>query len=126
MEAKQTKVLYRHYYSRSYGHKSKGGITVAFMLVDKQMHVGMAFCSANEQFCRKEGRKQALSILNESPLIVDIIYLGDKPKIALTIKNMVIKLLYEVDSDVLFNARNHPYWFAPFPTNTYESWNWDI
>jgi hypothetical protein len=50
--------------------KHDGVLTIAYRIKEDKFYVGFVFCSPQDNFSRKEGRKEALKIMRNSPIIV--------------------------------------------------------
>jgi hypothetical protein len=129
-------VQYRHFYNRK-AERPKGAITFAY-LVDKenrQMQLGISFCSKKDYFSKKTGRigsktcEGALPRLKREPLIVDMVYLGDKPLIKRTLNDLV-GWLFSCEFSTkwfLVKLNNNPSWFASVPEEDIPNdwWDWN-
>jgi hypothetical protein len=118
-------IHYRHYYNRQ-ATRPKGALTVAYTIdkINKIMKIGISFCSPKDVFCKKIGRvggrdcEGAENRLRETPLIIDLLYLGDKPLVKRTLGELINWLFISVNGGVykpLVKFKNQPPWFAAFP-----------
>ena len=130
-------VEYRHFYNRK-AERPKGAITFAY-LIDKenrQMQIGISFCSKKDYFSKKTGRigsktcEGALARLKREPLIVDMVYLGDKPLIKRTLNDLVGWIFSSYNPRIkwfLVKLNNNPSWFASVPEEDIpiDWWEWN-
>jgi hypothetical protein len=120
-------IKFRHFFNREHS-RTNGGITIAYKVVDKMLEIGIAFCGSRDQFSRKEGRRIALERLTTDPLVVDILYAGDKRMVHYTFINLIANLLYHEPNPWTYHnvPKNNPYWFASVPDNTVDWFSWRI
>jgi hypothetical protein len=121
------KINYQHFYHRV-ETPEKGGITVAYLdpAGGSYLAAGVSFCSPHDTFNKKQGQNDAACRLCDEPLLLDLLYLGNKLLVKETVDHLLTYLLAGgQNSGVFCNPRNQPSWFAVIPRGTYPgSWDW--
>lgn len=131
----EKEVQYRHFYNRK-AERPKGAITFAYLVDEenRQMQLGISFCSKKDYFSKKTGRigsetcEGAMARLKREPLIVDMVYLGNKPLIRRTLNDLVGWLFScGYSTKWLVKLDNNPSWFASVPKEDIPNdwWDWN-